>query len=90
MLGGKEGLECEVLVNGTQLEYVSEFNTYCVFWMNKLKMMPNVVGKSRVRGKLRVVSDFWGILGVCNLSVRGYCMRHYLCLFFCRLVKQWY
>ena len=55
VLNEKEGLECEVLVDGMRLEYVSEFQYLeYVFWRNRAQMLPSVIGRWRVGGKLQV------------------------------------
>ena len=41
-------------------------------------------------GSGRKVAGPWSLLGVCTLSVQGYCMNQCLCLFFCMVVIQRY
>ena len=40
VLAGKEGLECEIYVDGAQLEQVSEFK-----YLDQVQMMPSVIGR---------------------------------------------
>ena len=70
VLGGEEGLECEVLVDGTRLEHLLELNTWGVFRMNQVQMS-SVVGSWRVRATLQVLLVPWLILGVCSLVCQG-------------------
>ena len=57
LLGGKEGLECEIHVDGTRLEQVSDQNSnICgVFWMNEVQVLQSVIVRWRVGGKLQVL-----------------------------------
>ena len=55
MLGGEEGLECEVYIDGIRLQHVLKFKylgcVRCdVFWTNQVLMRQNVVGRWRVGG----------------------------------------
>ena len=45
VLGGEEGLECEVCVDGIRLEHVSEFKYLGCVWTNQVLMRQNVVGR---------------------------------------------
>ena len=40
MLGGEEGLDCKVWVDGIRLEH-----SWDMFWMNQVLMRQNVVGR---------------------------------------------
>ena len=44
VLNGEEGMECEVCMDGMQLEHVSEFKIFRVLWMNLVQMRQNVAG----------------------------------------------
>ena len=55
VLGGEEGLECEVYIDGIRLQHVLKFKylgcVRCdVFWTNQVLMRQNVVGRWRVGG----------------------------------------
>ena len=43
-LGGEEGLECEVCIDGMQLEHGLEFKYLGCFWMNQVQIRQCVVG----------------------------------------------
>ena len=45
VLGGEEGLKCEVCVDGIRFEHARNLNTWDVFWMNQVLMRENVVGR---------------------------------------------
>ena len=62
VLGGEEGLECEVCVDGIRIEHAS------VFWTNGVKIR-QIVG-----GGYQVLLGLWLMLRVCSLSVLGSCM----------------
>ena len=48
---GEEGLECEIFVDGMQLERVSVFKYLgCVHWMKKAQMVQNAVGRWWIGG----------------------------------------
>ena len=38
VLGGEEGLEDEICVDGMQLEHMSEFKYWDAFWTNQVQM----------------------------------------------------
>ena len=69
-------------------EMCESLNNVDVFWMNQVQMMPNVVGRWRVGGKLRLLSDLWCMPGVCDMGVRVCCMMHCVCLFCFMVVKE--
>ena len=77
VLGGEERLGRAICVDGVRLEQVSEFK----YFKYQVQMMPSVVGRWRVKGKLRVPSDPRLMLGVCSLIVQGLCMKHCSYLF---------
>ena len=56
--------------------------------MNRVQMLPSVIGRWRVEGKLQAISSSWLMLVECNLSVHGYCRRHCSCLFCCVTLRQ--
>ena len=56
VLGGDEGLEYEVYVDGIRLEHVSEFKYFRCVYMNQVLMRQSIVG-----GLL--------MLGICSLIV---------------------
>ena len=39
--------------------------------MNRVHILPSVIGRWEVGGKLQVPSDPWLMLGVCSLSMQG-------------------
>ena len=56
VIGGEEGLDCEVHVDGIRLEHVSELNNWGVFWTNQAQNGQNLVGRWQVGGGLQVPS----------------------------------
>ena len=84
MLSGEEGLECEVCMDGMQLEHVSEFKYLgCV-----LDESDTDETKCRRKVVREVLLGLWLKLGVCSLSELGSCMSHCLYLFVGSVVRQ--
>ena len=65
-------------------------DTQGAFCMNQVYMVLNTEVRWRERGNFRVLSYQWWILGVSNLSIRGYRIRHCSHLFCYMVVRQWY
>ena len=86
VLGGKEGLECKVCVDGIRLEHVSEFKYLGCVWTNMVQMSQSrKVASGRGLQVLLVLSL---MIGVCSLSVLESCMSLCSCLFLCMVVRQ--
>ena len=88
LLGGEEGLTCEVCVDGIRLEHVSEFKylrcdldesgkdvAECSRKMASGRMVEHVI---------RALVNAWS----CSLSVLWSCMSHWWCLFLRMVVRQ--
>ena len=88
VLDGEGGVECGIRVDVARWDQVSEFKYFGCVLDNQVQVLPNDVGRYQVEGKLQVLSGPWLKLGVCSLSVRGYCMRHCPCLVCCMAVRQ--
>ena len=84
VLGGEEGLDCEVCVDGIRLEHVSQFKYFgCVLDeldTDEAECCRKVASGRRVGGAIRSL--------VYSLSVVGCCMSHCPCLFLCMVVRQ--
>ena len=88
VLGGEEGLECHVCMDGICLEHVSEFKYFgCVLdksGTDEAKCSRKVASG----GEYQVLLGLWLMLGVCSLSLLGSCMSHCWCLFLRMVVRQ--
>ena len=69
MLGGEEGLKCEVRVDGTRLKQVSELK-YVGFVLDESRTDgAGVAGRWRVGVKSWLLSCPWLMVGICSLNV---------------------
>ena len=50
LLGGEEGLKCEVCINGYVYSMCRNLNTWDAFWTNQVQIRKSVIGKWRVGG----------------------------------------
>ena len=89
LLGGEEGLKCDVCVDGTRLEHVSQFKYLgCVLDESgtyEAKYSKKVASERRVAG---AITYLWLMLRVYSLNVLGSCMSCCWCLFIRRVVRQ--
>ena len=89
VLNGKEGLECEVHVDGIRLEHVSEFKYLgCVFdasGANGAECSRKVGSKGRIAGTIRSLVNARDLQLECARV-----LRHCLCLLLCIAVRQCY
>ena len=77
-------MECEVYVDGICLEHVSEFKYLsCILKESgKDEAECSKEGGKREGGcSLQVILGLWLMLGVCSLSMIGFCMHYRWCLF---------
>ena len=85
MLGGEEGLECEVCVDRICLERVSEFK-YLRCVLDESDTDEVECSRKRASGR-RVAVAIRSLVNAMSLSLLGSCMSHYWCLFLCMVVK---
>ena len=85
MLGGEEGLECEVCVDEILLDYVSE-SKYLGCVLYKSCTDEAECSRKEVAGSIRYLVNIRSL----QLSVLGYCMSHCWCLFLHMVVRQLY
>ena len=88
VLGGEEGLECEVCVDEIHYSMSRDLNTWDVFWTNQAQMRQSVEGRKRGGGGLPVLLGLWLMLGVCSLNVQGFCKCNCSCLLLCMAVRR--
>ena len=85
VLGGEEGLEFGVCVEGIRLEHVSEFKYLgCVLGelgTDEAECSRKVASGRRVAGVITSLVN-------ASLSLLGSCMSHFWCLFLCIVVRQ--
>ena len=88
VLGGEEGLESAVCVDGIRLEHVSEFKYLgCVLdesGTDETECSRKVASGRRVPGAIRSLVNARSL----SLSVVGSCMSHCWCLFLRMVVRQ--
>ena len=87
MLGGEEGLECEVCIDGIHLEHVSECKYLGCGLDESGTDEPECSRK--VASWKRVLLGLWLMTGVCSLSVQGSCTSHCWCLFLHMVLRQY-
>ena len=90
VLGGEEGLECEVCIDAIRLKHVSKFKYLgCVLdesGTDEAECNREVASGMRVAGGIRYL--VWLMLGVCSLSVLGSSMCQCYCLFLRMVMRQ--
>ena len=89
VLGGEEGVECEVCEDGMRLEYVPEFKYLgCVLddsCTDEIECRRKVVSGRRVSGAIGYLVNARDLQLV---GVLGSCKSHYSCLFLYTVVRQ--
>ena len=58
VLGGEEGVECEVTCMGGDWRMRHNFSICDVFWMNQVQMKQSVLGRWQVGGGLHLLLGF--------------------------------
>ena len=88
--GGEEGSVCEVLLDGTRLEHISEFKySGCVLdesGTDGAECRRKVASGRKVAGVIRSLVN----ARVLELECEGCCMRGCSCFFYCMIVRQCY
>ena len=91
LLNGKEGLECEIHIDGIHLEHVLEFK-YLGCILDKY-ITDEAECSRKVASWRRVAGTITSLVNARDLQLeyaRVSCMKHFLCLFLCMAARQYY